>query len=239
MQATRYKKRENWDERLIQGVLKTTRLFRGAAPAQIATVAHQCRTLEVKRGDVLVPKGTLLPGVFAVALGTIKLALRQAPGEERVVRLVQAAQCFGEPSALLGRAVPFQASAVTDCKLVVIPAAAIFALIERDPRCARDMLLAMAERSTELLAELESSSMRHGAQRLAAYLDSLVRPAEGNGHCVARLPATKTLVASRLGMKKETLSRLLRSLADQGLIEVAQREIRILDRARLGAVGHA
>jgi len=236
MQAMRTKPR---DERLIQGVLGATRLFRGAAPAQIAALAQQCRTQEAKRGEVLVPKGTRLPGLFAVALGTIKLALRQGPGEERVVRLVQAGQCFGEPSALLGRAVPFEASAVTDCKLVVIPAAAIFALIERDPRCAREMLLALAERSAELLAELESSSMRRGAQRLAAYLDSLVQPAEGGSQCVVRLPATKTMVASRLGMKKETLSRMLRSFVDQGLIEVAQREISILDRARLGALGAA
>ena len=81
--------------------------------------------------------------------------------------------------------------------------------------------------------------MRPGSQRLASYLDSLVVPAEGNGHCVVRLPATKTVVASRLGMKKETLSRLLRSFAEQGLIQVAQREIRIFDRARLGALGAA
>jgi CRP-like cAMP-binding protein len=239
MQATKTKPREPWDERLIQGVLKVARPFRGAAPAQIAALAQQCHCLEVKRGADIVAKGARLPGVFAIALGTVKLSLRREPGEERVVRLAQAGQCFGEPSALLGKPSGFEASAVTDCKLVVIPTTAIFALIERDPRCARDLVLALAERSVELLAELESSSMRRGSQRLASYLDSLVQPAEGNGRCVVRLPATKTVVASRLGMKKETLSRLLRSFADQGLIEVAQREISILDRARLGTTAAA
>jgi DNA-binding IclR family transcriptional regulator len=43
-------------------------------------------------------------------------------------------------------------------------------------------------------------------------------------------------VASRLGMKKETLSRLLRTFVELGLIEVMQREIGILDRVRLAAV---
>ena len=47
---------------------------------------------------------------------------------------------------------------------------------------------------------------------------------------------SKTLVAARLGMKKETLSRLLRRLAADGLIEVSRREIAILDRAALTRV---
>jgi CRP-like cAMP-binding protein len=48
-----------------------------------------------------------------------------------------------------------------------------------------------------------------------------------------RLPVSKTLVAARLGITKETLSRLLRSLAERRLIEVSQREIAILDREAL------
>jgi CRP-like cAMP-binding protein len=239
MQAPRTIHRDSWDERLIQGVLKTTRFFHSAAPAQIAGLARQCRILEAKRGQAIASIGTRLPGAFAVVHGTVKLALRRSDNDERVVRLVQAGQSFGESTALLGRAARFEATAVTDAKLVMIPAAAVFAFVERDPRCAREFLVALAERNLDLLAELESSSTRRGAQRLAAYLDSLVQPGEGNGHCVVRLPATKTVVASRLDMKKETLSRLLRSFVERGLIEVAQREIQILDRVRLAELAAA
>ena len=48
-----------------------------------------------------------------------------------------------------------------------------------------------------------------------------------------RLPVSKTVVAARLGLKKETLSRLFRQFADDGLIEVSRRDITILDRGRL------
>jgi CRP-like cAMP-binding protein len=50
---------------------------------------------------------------------------------------------------------------------------------------------------------------------------------------------SKTVVAARLGVKKETLSRLLRELADDGVIAVAQRNIAILDRARLAQVARS
>jgi CRP-like cAMP-binding protein len=52
---------------------------------------------------------------------------------------------------------------------------------------------------------------------------------------VAQLPAAKTVVAARLGVAKETLSRLLHQFAEEGLITVQRRSIRLLDRERLAA----
>ncbi|HXJ08105.1 MAG TPA: cyclic nucleotide-binding domain-containing protein, partial [Burkholderiales bacterium] len=103
VQARRSNRRETWDEHLIQGVLKGTKLLRGAAAAQLATLAAQCWSREFRRGETILSKEARLPGVFAVAVGTVKLSLRRLPGEERVVRLVQPGQTFGEASALLNR----------------------------------------------------------------------------------------------------------------------------------------
>jgi CRP/FNR family transcriptional regulator len=50
------------------------------------------------------------------------------------------------------------------------------------------------------------------------------------------LPATKTGIAARLGVTKETFSRLLRELTEMGLVQVTRREITLIDRARLAAV---
>jgi len=55
---------------------------------------------------------------------------------------------------------------------------------------------------------------------------------------VVRLPATKTVIAARLGVTKETFSRLLRELGAMGLIQVRKREITLLDASRLGEVAH-
>jgi CRP-like cAMP-binding protein len=78
-----------------------------------------------------------------------------------------------------------------------------------------------------------AGSLHSGGQRLASYLDALAEPIQGNGGWSVHLPVSKTVVAARLGMKKETLSRLLRRLAADGLIEVSRGEIAILDRAAL------
>jgi CRP-like cAMP-binding protein len=217
-------------------VLANTELLRGLAPLQAAALAAQCWTIEAKRTQPIAPKGERLPGVFAIAYGTVKLAFRQGADGQRVVRLAQAGQTFGEASALLGRAACVEAMAVTACRLVVVPSAAILELIDCDPRGARQVVLALARRNLELLAEIESSSLHRSGQRFAAYIASLPASSHGNGDsaCRVRLPASKSLIASRLDMKKETLSRLLRALTADGLIAVDGGEITLLDRERLG-----
>jgi len=229
------------DQRLIEGVVSGTSFFRGVSPAQVAGIARHCWTLQARRGDLVAARESRLPGLFVLAYGTIKLALRgPAEQEERVLCLVSAGQAFGESTALLARPCRYEARALTECKLVIIPPAAIFGLIDGDPRSARQVVQALAARTLDLLAEVEASCLRGGAQRLASYLVSLAESSRGNGggngSCTVRLPAAKTVIASHLGMKKETLSRLLRSLSDQGLIQVVQRDITILDREQLAGL---
>ena len=73
--------------------------------------------------------------------------------------------------------------------------------------------------------------MLSSAQRLARYLAGLA-----GTHSSVQLPTSKTVLAARLGMKKETLSRLLRSFAERGIIAVSRREIAIVDPAQLSAL---
>ncbi len=223
-------------QRLIEGVVSNLKLFREASPRQVADMGKHCWIVALRRGDAIAKRGAPIPGLFAIAYGSIKLVLRSNDNEERVLRLVGAGETFGEATALLGRAARYDALALAETKIVVIPSGAMLGLIDRDPRLARSMVNSLAERSLALLDEVETACLRRGAQRLASYLDSLVATngnGNGNGHATVRLPVSKTLVAARLGITKETLSRLLRSLAEQRLIEVSQREISILDCAAL------
>jgi len=221
------------DLRFAEGVVSNLSLFSGISPSHLAAVARHCWTLSARRGDTLVSRDERLAGVYALAYGSVKLALRSADNEERVLRLVSAGQTFGEAAALLGRPSCYEALALVDSRLIVIPSAAIFSLIDRAPRFARNVVKRLAERTFELLAEVETATMRRGSQRLASYLDSLAEPATAAGSCAVQLPVSKTLVAARLGVKKETLSRLFRQFADDGVITVSQRKIAILDRGRL------
>ncbi len=209
------------------------------AARQVQQVAAQSRVLSARRGEVLCRRGDAMPGLFVVAYGMLKLSLRRDDSEEKVVRFLHAGDSFGEASALLERPCPVDAVALEESMLGVVPAAAVARLLRVEQTFARNMSGVLAERFLGMLQELEASVQQSGLQRVARYLDSLAEPGAHADRWIARLPATKTTIAARLGVKKETLSRMLRELATRGLIAVSGLEVAILDRAGLARLAGA
>ena len=202
----------------------------GLSHAHAAALAPHCRLLTAPRGEVVVRRGLPLPGVLLLSAGTVKLSLRSAEGDERVLRIVTAGEAFGEPTAMLGKPCLYDVVALNDVRLVSVPTSAIMSLVTRDRRFARFVVLALSARSYTVLSEFSAATTQRGAQRLAGYLESLQRK-DGT----VQLPVSKTVVAALLGMKKETLSRLFRQFTADGLIGMTRREISILDPQRLAA----
>ena len=175
-----------------------------------------------------------MPGLYAVAYGMVKLALRADTGVEHVLRLVGPAQTFGEVVLFLQRPLPLDAVAVVDTRLVLVPAEPLIALTESDAGFGRSLIASLCQRMHALVCDFEATSMHGATARLATYLESLaVEP----GAARVTLPAAKKLIAARLGMTKETFSRALHELAAAGLVEVAGREVVLLDRAGLVRAG--
>jgi len=224
---------------VIQGVISDLPVFRQLSRKDLDTLANHSQLREARRGAAILRRGERTPGVVALAYGLAKLALRRANGEEKVVRLLGPGESFGLAAALLDRPCPVELVALSNCLVATIPPVPVLRLMGQDAGFARTVAGALAERVLELVGELEASLQQSGIQRLACYLDSLAKPNGLPGSWIARLPATKTTVAARLGVKKETLSRMLRELANQGLIAVAGPEVSIIDRAGLAQLAGA
>jgi len=220
---------------LLQGVIANLPLFRQVSRQHVAELARQARTQHVRRGATVCHRGEMMHGFFAVAYGLVKLSLRADSGEEKVLRLVGAGETFGEALVFKQRPNPLDAVALTDSMLVVFPERAVNAMIDTDPQFARSMLAGLSERMHNMVAEVEASTLMSARQRLAAYLESLCTETSAGR---VRLPASKTVVAARLGVTKETFSRLLREFVQAKLIAVDKREVVLLDRARLAVEAH-
>ncbi|OGA18369.1 MAG: hypothetical protein A3I63_02785 [Betaproteobacteria bacterium RIFCSPLOWO2_02_FULL_66_14] len=218
---------------LLEGVIANMPLFRHIARPHLAELARHARVQHVRRGATICRRGEVLNCFFGIAYGLVKLALRANGGEEKVLRLVGPAETFGEALVFSERPNPLQAVALADTMVVVFPSQAVLSLLEHDPSFARGLLGNLSDRMHDLVAEVEASTLLSARQRVASYLESLA-PEGTNGR--ARLPATKTVIAARLGVTKETFSRLLREMANQGLIEVEKREIVLRNRTGLALV---
>jgi len=205
------------------GVLARLPLFKHVSREHLDELLRDARTLYFRRGEAVARHGEMVPGLLAVAYGMIKLVLYGGTGTERVLRLVGPGQTFGEVVLFLRRPLPVDAIAVTDTRVVLVPAARLLALVEGDAHFPLNLIASLCQRMHTLICE-------------AAYLESLAVDAEAER---VTLPAAKKLIAGRLGMTKETFSRALHELVQAGLLSVAGREIVLLDRAGLERVARA
>lgn len=221
-------------DRLAAGVIAKLPLFQQAARAHLDEVLRHAQTLYFRRGQVVARRGEPVPGLYAVAYGMVKLALRGEHGAERVLRLVGPSQTFGEVVLFLRHPLPLDAVAVLDSRLVLVPAAPLLALTESDAAFGRSLIASLCQRMHALVCDYEATTMHGAGARLAAYLDSL---AGAQGAARVTLPAAKKLIAAQLGMTKETFSRALRGLAQAGVVRVSGREVVLLDRAGLARAG--
>ena len=81
-----------------------------------------------------------------------------------------------------------------------------------------------------LVAQVEALKAQTGAQRVAEFLLELAPCAAGA--CEVVLPYDKVLIAGRLGMKPESLSRAFSKLREQG-VTIRQNRAEIADVAAL------
>jgi CRP-like cAMP-binding protein len=221
-------------ERLAPAVLAKLPLFQQVSPPHLAELMRHARTLYFRRGQTVAQRGEQVPGLLAVAYGMVKLTLRGGTRAERVLRLVGPSQTFGEVVLFLQRPLPLDAVAVVDTRLVLVPAEPLLALMERDAHFARSLVASLCERMHALVCDFEATTMHGAAARVAAYLESLAASPTATR---VTLPAAKKLIAARLGMTKETFSRALHELAQDGLLQVAGRDVLLVDRARLARTG--
>jgi CRP-like cAMP-binding protein len=225
------------NDRATERLLRATALFENLAPAHIGRLAALSRKQTIRRGSTICSQGEPMPAVVALADGSAMLALRRPDGGRRTVRFIGAREIFGLATALHNRPCPVDVIALADSLVISVPVPPLLRLLGMDPGFARDLLRELADDYLALLEELQASVQKNAVQRLASYLASLAEP-NGTPHTwIARLPVSKTVLADRLGITKETMSRLLRELMAQGAIEVARRDITILDRSLLASAG--
>ena len=187
------------------------------------------------KGEMLFQKGDLPKGFFVVVFGQIKLAFPSSQGNEKVVQILGPRQSFGEAVMFLDRPCPVFAEGLVDSLLLHIGSAPVFELLERDPSFARRMLAGLSMRLHSLVEDVETYSLRSSAQRVVGYLLQHCPQQEGpcEGSFEISLPTSKQVIASRLNLTPETLSRIFHDLSANGLISVSGKQITINDVKRL------
>lgn len=181
-------------------------------------------------GTVLFLQGDDADRFYILLEGWVKLYRLTEDGAQALVTVVAPGETFAEAAVFASARFPVCAEAVGPATALNVNRRELTAAIIADPQIAFAMLASLSLRLRNLVEQIEHMQVRSAPQRLGNFLLRLC-PA-GSGTASVELPFAKTLVAQRLGMRPETLSRSLAVLRAHGVRATGDR-ISISDTGRL------
>jgi len=211
-------------------IVRRINVFRGLNPLMVERLVAPAAALNLDERDIVFRQGDPATAFFIVVDGWVKLFRITMAGEEAVIHILAKGDSFAEAVAFTGKAYPATAQAVSAARVVSIPAAHVVKCIRDAPDIALAMIASTQSHLHALVTQVEQLKARTGVQRLAEFLASLA--AAEAGACTIALPYDKALIAGRLGLKPETLSRAFAKLRTLG-VKVRAAEVTIADVAKL------
>lgn len=199
----------------IARLARKSLLLASAPEAVVEEVLAHARPRDFERGETIFLQGERATAIYIVAEGWVKLYRIAPSGAEAVVAVYSRGASFGEAVAFRSDVYPVAAEAASDCRLIRIEADVILRLIRENPAVAVSLLSATYAHLHALVSQIEALKAQTGAQRVAEFLLELATCQ--TGACQVTLPYDKVLLAGRLGMKPESLSRAFARLKDQGV----------------------
>ena len=207
----------------------------GALPAEVRRrMIERAEPVRLRPGEMLFRQGDAPSGFYGLVSGTLKMSSLREDGREAILAVLEQGIWFGEISLIDDLPRTHDATAIGPVEVLVLPRAAFDHLMEQAV-FARAVALLMAGRIRLLYGIVEDATLRSTRARIArrllllargdVTLSPLKRP---------RVPVSQEGLAMMLGISRQTLSKELRLLADQGAIVLGYGYIEVVSEAGLG-----
>lgn len=194
--------------------LKKISLFSRLPEASLLAVAEIAGLQRFSNHSYLFREGEEPDFVYCLVEGGVVLVAGGDP-QEVVIEFFGPGESVLLPAALLGLPYLVSARATSEGQALLIPAHRLRQLVDLDTALAAQCARALAGHWRLLIGQLKEIKTQGATERVARYLLSQVE-AEA-GPAVLPLPGMKKEIATRLGIKPETLSRTLRKLKSHGV----------------------
>jgi CRP-like cAMP-binding protein len=213
-------------------------LLSGLDDAEQSVLVSLGATTRLPAGTVLYERGDAARHLFVVVEGTVALYVPDEPGATVPLYPLSPGDSAGEESLALDSRYDMSARVITDALVFSIESRRLSRLLDQRFDLVLGMLVGMSTRLRGLIREITALKMASTAERLGIFLLELAedRPSprqEGDGRVVVTLPFSKQMLAQKLGMQPESLSRAFGKLRRFGVQGSGQTQVVIGDPAGL------
>src|SRR4051812_2593681 len=193
-----------------RALLKNHPLFGELAPESIERLCSYATSQKVARGQAIFAKGDPGNSLFAVCSGTVKISVPSPDGRDAVFNLVNEDGIFGEIALLDGQPRTADATATTDCELMVIDRRDFVPLLRSQPDIALKIIEVLCARIRRTSEQVENVMFLDLPARLAKTLLRLAESGKPSPEGL-KIAITQREIGQIMGISRESTNKQLRS----------------------------
>ena len=209
-------------------VLRKHPIFSDLAPDALDQLCRYAQPTSLKRGATLFAKGDPGHSLYAVISGTVKISVSSPDGRNAILNLIGAGEVFGEMSVLDGRERSADATANTNCEILVIDRRDFLPFVHSQPALAMKFIELLCERLRWTSDQVEQIILQDLPGRLASALLGLTekRKLESANRTIA---ITQQEISEMVGMTRESINKQLRAWAARDWLRLEHGAIVVLN----------
>lgn len=225
---------------MVKQYLKKVYISSGLDEEELEKLAGIVKVKTFNKGDIIFFDTEPYLGFYITITGLVKIYKISKDAKEHILHLIPPFNTFAEVPLFENFdemfvdsfRYPANAMALEDeTRVILVPARQFRELLENNSRICIKMVSGFAKRLRHLNHHIEELTLKDVAKRVAGYI--LDEQKKSAGKDEISLNISKNDLAAYLGTIPETLSRTLKKLQDEDMIEVEGKIIRICDKDRL------
>ncbi|MEC9488989.1 MAG: Crp/Fnr family transcriptional regulator [Halanaerobium sp.] len=211
--------------------LQKINLFNNLAREEIILIVDRSVFRFYEAGKVIFTEGEAGGSLYILLQGRVKVSKISPDGKEKILAIIEPGDFFGEMSLIDGRPRSAMAQTLTDTRLLAVGQEQLQQLFTRHPRIAIKMLAVLSGRLRETNRQLKEVVFYNTRDRLWHELNHLARESGRRvaGGFVLENKMTHRELGELIGASRETVTRLLSRLQEEGLLEIQNRQLLLKD----------
>jgi CRP-like cAMP-binding protein len=215
---------------------KRVPIFSGLGDEDLRRISSLITRKRFSRGELVCAEGTPLNSLIIVSEGRIKVFRNTQEGKEQILYVFSSGDFFGEKNLLADQETDYGIEALEETGICAIGKNDFQALLREYPDIGFNIMQELIGRLDRLEKIVEGMGAGSVEKRIGAVLLEFARK-YGKPHpsgILVELPLSREGIASYIGLARETVSRKLSLLQDEGVIEmIGNKKIVIRDIEQL------
>ncbi|OEU71107.1 MAG: Crp/Fnr family transcriptional regulator [Desulfovibrio sp. S3730MH75] len=213
----------------LKQIISKFPIFSNLGAPNLTWLVENAVVSNIPKKALYLSEAKFLQGMHVLLSGKVKLFKLAEEGKEQTIFVFEPGEPFCLCSTFSDGKMPANLSALEDSKVLFINPSKFQALIKEDPSILLNMMSVMAKRLKDAMVMIDSLALKQIPSRLAAYFLSQ------NVNGWLKLGISYRELSKIIGVTPEALSRALKKMSKDNLIEVDGAKVKLLDKERLEA----